>query len=51
MGYVLYFFTFSAKKGKIVYMEDLYVNPKFRKHGIGKKLWRSVINVIILLIL
>lgn len=38
-GFALYFFnysTFLAKPG--LYLEDLYVHPEFRGHGIGKAL-------------
>ena len=38
-GFALYFFTFStflAKPG--LYLEDLYVRPAWRKHGIGRAL-------------
>jgi len=38
-GFALYFFnysTFLAKPG--LYLEDLYVHPQFRGHGIGKAL-------------
>ena len=38
-GFALYFFTFStflAKPG--VYLEDLYVTPAWRRHGIGRML-------------
>ncbi len=37
VGFMLYFFnysTFLAKPG--IYLEDLYVKPEFRSHGIGK---------------
>jgi GNAT superfamily N-acetyltransferase len=38
-GFALYFFNFStflAKPG--IYLEDLFVKPEFRGHGIGKAL-------------
>ena len=38
-GFALYFFnysTFLAKPG--LYLEDLFVNPEFRRHGAGKAL-------------
>jgi GNAT superfamily N-acetyltransferase len=45
-GMAVYFYsysTFLAKPG--LYLEDLYVSPKFRGRGIGKKLIASVAKV------
>ena len=42
-GYAIYFFnysTFKTKRG--LYLEDVYVKPKFRKLGLGKKLFLRV---------
>ncbi len=39
VGFALYFFTFSTFLGKpTLYLEDLFVKPKFRGNGIGKML-------------
>jgi GNAT superfamily N-acetyltransferase len=45
-GQVLFFRNFStflAKPG--IYIEDIYVRPKFRGKGIGKKLFNKVIEI------
>jgi GNAT superfamily N-acetyltransferase len=40
VGFALYFHTFSTFLGKPgLYVEDVYVNPPFRSHGIGKSLF------------
>ncbi|PFH49344.1 hypothetical protein AMATHDRAFT_81361, partial [Amanita thiersii Skay4041] len=37
LGYALYFFNYSTWTGKPgLYLEDLYVKPEYRAHGIGK---------------
>jgi len=38
-GFALWFYTFSTFNGRHgVYLEDLFVRPEFRGHGIGKAL-------------
>lgn len=38
-GFALWFFNFSTWEGKPgLYLEDLFVRPEFRGHGIGKAL-------------
>eukprot|EP01037_Dinobryon_pediforme_P027266 gene27266-30100_t len=38
-GFALWFYTFSTFAGRHgIYLEDLYVDPPFRGHGIGKAL-------------
>ena len=38
-GFALWFYSYSTFKAKHgIYLEDLYVRPQFRKHGIGKAL-------------
>jgi diamine N-acetyltransferase len=38
-GFALWFFNFSSWEGKPgLYLEDLFVRPEFRGHGIGKAL-------------
>ncbi|KAL7637281.1 UNVERIFIED_CONTAM: hypothetical protein RMT77_012016 [Armadillidium vulgare] len=44
VGYSLYYFTYSTWEGKSIYMEDLYVTPKFRHNGIGESLWKAVVK-------
>ena len=39
VGFALYFHTFSTFVGKPgLYLEDLFVRPKYRRHGIGRQL-------------
>lgn len=43
IAFALYFYNFSTfltKPG--IYLEDIYVKPKFRNHGIGKKLFTRI---------
>lgn len=43
VGYALYYYTFSASLGfPILYLEDLYVKPEFRRMGIGKTLMKQL---------
>lgn len=38
-GFALWFYNFSTFRGRHgIYLEDLFVNPAFRGHGIGKAL-------------
>jgi len=38
-GFALWFFNYSTWQGKpVLYLEDLFVRPRFRKKGIGKAL-------------
>ncbi|CAJ0583229.1 unnamed protein product, partial [Mesorhabditis spiculigera] len=41
-GMVLFYMAYSTWQGQYVHMEDLYVNPKLRRSGIGLKLWARV---------
>jgi GNAT superfamily N-acetyltransferase len=42
-GYAIYFFTFSSFIGRPgIWLEDLYVRPKFRHRGLGRRLIESV---------
>lgn len=36
IGIALYYMTFSTWKGKCLYLEDFYVQPTFRKDGVGQ---------------
>ncbi|ODT17467.1 MAG: GNAT family N-acetyltransferase [Kaistia sp. SCN 65-12] len=42
-GFALWFYTFSTFQGRHgIYLEDLFVKPDFRGHGIGKALLASL---------
>ncbi len=38
IGFVLYYYRYSTWKGKVLYIEDLYINPAQRGQGVGKLL-------------
>jgi GNAT superfamily N-acetyltransferase len=38
VGMALYFFQYSTWEGKVLFLEDLYITPECRGHGMGKKL-------------
>ena len=42
-GFALWFYNFSTFAGKAgIYLEDLFVEPQFRGHGIGKALLKRL---------
>ncbi|XP_071442719.1 thialysine N-epsilon-acetyltransferase isoform X2 [Hetaerina americana] len=41
-GYALYFIAYSTWLGKSMYLEDIYVSPKYRGQGMGSKLFDTV---------
>ena len=45
IGISLYYIKYSTWKGKCVFLEDIIVTEKFRKSGIGKKLFDEVVMV------
>ena len=44
VGYITYFAAYSSWSGKSMYVDDLYVTPKFRNQHIGKALIEDVIK-------
>ncbi len=45
-GFALYFFNFSTFVGKPgLYLEDLFVRPALRSHGIGRALLRALARI------
>lgn len=45
-GFALYFFNFSTFVGKPgIYLEDLFVRPALRSHGIGRALLRALARI------
>lgn len=43
IGYALYFYTFSSFLGSGgLWLEDLYIRPKFRKMGFGKAVFKHL---------
>lgn len=46
VGFALYFHNFSTFLGRAgLYLEDLYVTPEWRGHGIGKAIFREVARI------
>lgn len=45
IGYALYFNTYSPKVGKCIYMEDIYVQPEYRRKRVGQQIFREVMKV------
>lgn len=40
-GFALYFYNFSTFLGRPgIYVEDVYIRPDFRRHGLGKDVFR-----------
>ena len=45
-GYAIYFFTFSSFLGRRgLWLEDVYVRPRFRQQGLGKALIQAVAQI------
>ena len=44
VGVALTYYRFSTWKGKVIYLEDLFVKEHMRRKGIGKKLFDMVLN-------
>ena len=48
VGFAVYFYNYSTWLGKKgLYLEDLYVSPKYRQSGIGKKLFKYIANIAV----
>jgi GNAT superfamily N-acetyltransferase len=47
-GFALFFHNYSTFVGKPgIYLEDLFVRPKFRRHGIGRGFFRELARLAI----
>lgn len=47
-GFALWFLNFSTWEGKpVLYLEDLFVRPEFRGHGIGKALLQRLARIAV----
>jgi GNAT superfamily N-acetyltransferase len=45
-GFAVYFFAFSTFKARpVLYLEDLFVAPELRGQGIGRRLFRELIQI------
>lgn len=45
VGMALYYTKYSTWKGKAIYLDDIVVNEKYRRYGIGGKLFEAVVKV------
>jgi GNAT superfamily N-acetyltransferase len=45
IGFATYFFSYYSWTGKALYIDDLYVNEKFRGRQAGTKLMDSIIEI------
>lgn len=46
-GFALFFPIYSTWRGRSLHLEDLFVRPEFRGHGIGKALLRRVAAIAV----
>jgi ribosomal protein S18 acetylase RimI-like enzyme len=44
VGMALYYIKYSTWKGKAIYLDDIIVNEKYRRYGIGGKLFEEVVK-------
>ena len=48
VGYALFFHNFSTFLGRAgIYLEDLYVTPEYRGHGLGKALIKKLGSIAV----
>ncbi|WP_300712157.1 GNAT family N-acetyltransferase [uncultured Brachyspira sp.] len=46
IGYAVFFETFSTFEGKhCIYLDDLYINDKYRGFGYGKRLFKEIAEI------
>jgi GNAT superfamily N-acetyltransferase len=45
VGLALYYYKYSTWKGRCLYLEDIIVSEKYRRHGIGSLLFDKVVDV------
>lgn len=44
IGIALYYISYSTWKGRCLYLEDLYVQPRYRRLGAGKLLFEELLK-------
>lgn len=44
IGIALYYISYSTWKGRCLYLEDLYVQPQYRRLGAGKLLFEELLK-------
>lgn len=46
VGYIIYFYNFSTFIGREgLYLEDIYIDPEYRGHGIGKEAFATLVHI------
>lgn len=45
IGFALFYTNYSTWKGKCLYLEDFFVLPEFRRHGVGSMLFDEVVEI------
>ncbi len=45
IGFALYYTSYSTWKGRCLYLEDFYIQPEFRRGGMGSKLFTKVVEI------
>ncbi|XP_048246570.1 thialysine N-epsilon-acetyltransferase-like [Haliotis rufescens] len=45
VGYLLYVWCFFSLSGRVLYVEDLYVDEDYRRKGVGSALWACAMKV------
>ena len=43
-GMALYYISYSTWRGRCLYLEDLYIQPEFRRSGNGMKLFQTLVD-------
>lgn len=45
-GFIFYYFSFCAYQGrKLLYLENLYIRPPFRRHKVGTRLMERLMEI------
>ncbi len=44
IGMAIYYYRYSTWKGRVLYLEDLYIMPEYRRLGIGEAFFEELIN-------
>lgn len=45
VGFASYFFSYYSWTGKAIYLDDLYVQEKYRKFGLGSRLFDEIMEI------
>lgn len=45
VGIALYYYKYSTWKGKCLFLEDIIITEKYRRYGLGSKLFEEIVGV------